>query len=113
MNLSKACLWFLCAAIGLATADCGKKKAPEPVAGTAPDGTPRATPRQYVVKGQIDLEALTQTLREYVRWKGQIPTDFKEVITSGFLTNALTPPPGKRFVIVRFGIGYQVELDDQ
>jgi hypothetical protein len=105
--------WLMVLLVGLALAGCGKK---ESASGSAPGSARslgKATPRQYVVKGQIDLQALTATLREYVIWKNKIPADLNELVASGFLASLPEPPPGKRFGINRGPMKYEVVLIDQ
>lgn len=114
--LSTARFWLIACLAALLVVGCGKREIspPKPEAGAASaDSVPHASPRNYVVRGRIDLEALTQTLREYVRLKGYMPAKFSEVLTSGFLTNAPVLPVGKRFAIVRLGISYTVVVVDE
>ena len=102
--------WLMVLLVGLALAGCGKK---ESASGSAPESARalgKATPRQYVVNGQIDLQALTATLHEYVLWKDKIPADLNELVTSGFLPRLPEPPPDQRFAIQRGAMRYEVVL---
>ena len=60
-----------------------------------------------------DLEMLNKKLREYVRLKKVIPTDLNELTRSGLARSLPVPPPGKKFVVLRHPLGYQVILADQ
>ena len=107
--------WLMVLLVGSALAGCGKKESVG-TSGSAPESARalgKATPRQYVVNGQIDLQALTATLHEYVLWKDKIPADLNELVTSGFLPRLPELPPGKRFAIERGPMRYGVVLIDQ
>lgn len=60
---------------------------------------PAATPRQYVVNGNVDLGALTEALRDYCMWKKTVPSDLKDLVTSKYLPNLPEPPAGKKYAI--------------
>ncbi|MCL5098082.1 MAG: hypothetical protein M1608_11265 [Candidatus Omnitrophica bacterium] len=106
-----ACLMAaLC--IGLTVTGCGKKEVAKDDAMAAAQAG-KATPRNYVVDGKIDLQAMTATLREYVIWKKGFPKDLNEMVTSGFVSSLPKPPPGKRFAIYRGPMMYEVILVNQ
>jgi hypothetical protein len=119
--------WSLCCvatAFVLALPGCGKKNAgaspknPDPMMVIPPEpatpglGTKPAS-AQEELNTVADLEMLNKTLREYVRLKKVIPNDLNDLVTSGFARSLPIPPQGRRFVIVRHPLGYQVILADQ
>jgi ABC-type glycerol-3-phosphate transport system substrate-binding protein len=98
---------------GLGLAGCGKKPPPSGSAAGSASSVGKATPRQYVVGGKIDLQALTATLHEYVMWKKQIPADLNELVESGFLPSLPEAPPGQRLAVKRGAMRYEVVLVNQ
>ncbi len=60
---------------------------------------PAAPPRVYEVDGKIDLNALTLAMRDWCYYTNRFPTSMQELVTTHFLTNLPTPPPGKKFSI--------------
>ncbi|MGA2659780.1 MAG: hypothetical protein ABSH34_19940 [Verrucomicrobiota bacterium] len=105
--------WLMVLLAGLALAGCGKKPSPSDSAPGAASALGKATPRQYVVDGKIDLQALTATLREYVMWKKSIPADLNDLVESGFLPSLPEPPPGQRFAVKHGAMRYEVVLVNQ
>ncbi len=65
------------------------------------------------VNEQVDLVALNQLLHKYVLWEKQVPRDMNELVTSGFVSNLPSPPPGKKLRIVLNPFGYEVVVADQ
>ena len=61
----------------------------------------------------MDLVALNELLRNYVRAKEHIPKDINELVTSGFVPSLPAPPSGKQFLIVLNPFGYEVILADR
>ncbi len=118
--------WFLCCvATGfvLALPGCGKKNtkssnAPDPMLvipaeSATPGSGGQPASAQEESNTAADLEMLNKNLREYVRLKKVIPTDLNELVRSGLARSLPVPPPGKKFVILRHPLGYQVILADQ
>lgn len=114
---------FAVAILALALPGCGKKKeeaakAPDPMMilppePAAPESKAKPTATTEGPNTAGDLKALNNTLRDYVRLKKVIPKDLDELVTSGFVRSLPTPPPGKKFVIMRYPLGYQVILVNQ
>lgn len=75
--------------------------ATEPVAQSNQEVFRKATPRVYEVNGKIDLEALTETFREYCAGYDKVPADINELVTSHYLPGLPTPPAGMKFFIER------------
>ena len=85
---------------------CGKKRAatsasPAPQAAAPAEAAPMpvATPREYLVNGQIDLNAISATLKEYIDWQQTVVMDPSVMVTSGFIKSLPPPPPGKKYFV--------------
>ena len=99
---------LLIAVLALLPASCGKKDkagSEQPAAGISAHNEAATDP--------VDLQALNQTLRNYVQLKKVVPRDLNELVTSGYVARLPTPPAGKKFAIALHPMGYSVVLVDE
>lgn len=118
----KSLCWLLCSSLVFGAA-CRKKRAAAPVspetavpavadqlaaASTSP--TPPSAPGKpatAVVPESIDFRhfrLMTDALLKFKRDKHRAPKDWQELITTGYLKQMPTPPPGKAYVFNNYSL---------
>lgn len=90
----------------LLSAGCGKREK----AGS--ENVQPTSPHPDAAHDPVDLQALNQTLRDYVKLRKVVPRDLNELVTSGYVARLPTPPAGKKFAIALHPLGYSVVLVD-
>ncbi|MBI3878459.1 MAG: hypothetical protein HY301_00125 [Verrucomicrobia bacterium] len=100
---------FLTSALcALALIGCSKSEAPKPTPATnASSGNPLTAPVDYLgtvakakkqMEGSIGNVALSQAIQQFNTAEGRFPTDLKELITKGYLTQMPKPPYQMKFL---------------
>ena len=102
---------LLIAVLVLLFAGCGKREKADsektaPTAGIS-------VPHNDAANGEVDLQALNETLRNYVKLRKVVPKDLNELATSGYVARLPTPPAGKKSAIALHPLGYSVVLVDE
>lgn len=83
---------------------CSKKPTVEP---------PVSSANLLKADGQVDLQAFTLLLHRYVERVNKVPADVNEMVSSGFVPSLPEAPPGKRWVIKRGAMDFQVIVADK